>query len=232
MARDPYKILGVSRDADDDQIRRAYRRLAKQEHPDAHGGDEDYFCRLNDAYEQLRTPERRRKCRRQEQRARGRDSPRPRSAYGDPADDLRSARRSSRGGFSGRGAWPFGSTEPGGGAGGLFGSGGLFGFAGGGIFDALERMFGRAAAPGLGGHRQRSGRPGRERTTGAGRSFEASVRLSPREAARGVTLEVQLPEGKRRLDIPAGVNDRDVLSYRELDENGRPVGVELEVYVD
>ena len=60
MTRDPYDILGVPRDADDEDIRRAYRRLAKKEHPDADGGDDNYFCRLNDAYESIRTPERRR----------------------------------------------------------------------------------------------------------------------------------------------------------------------------
>jgi curved DNA-binding protein len=77
MARDPYDILGVSRNAGDEEIRRAYRRLAKQEHPDAEGGSEGYFCRLNDAYEAIRTEERRRALARpgraQGPRARGGD---------------------------------------------------------------------------------------------------------------------------------------------------------------
>jgi curved DNA-binding protein CbpA len=201
MARDPYKILGVSRDADDEQIRRAYRRLAKQEHPDAEGGDEDYFCRLNDAYEQLRTPERRREYKRREERERHASARGRGGSAEDWARDLRRGAPERQQAFAGS------------------------------IFDAFERMFERAMGAGFGGYRHGSGAGG-ERRSGAGRSFEASVRLSPREAARGITLEVELPDGRRQLEVPAGVNDGDVLSYRELDENGRPVGVELAVYVD
>jgi molecular chaperone DnaJ len=54
--RDLYEILGVERDADQDNIKRAYRRKARELHPDA-GGSEDDFKELTTAYEVLRNPE-------------------------------------------------------------------------------------------------------------------------------------------------------------------------------
>lgn len=54
--RDLYDILGVERDADQDNIKRAYRRKARELHPDA-GGSEDGFKELTTAYEVLRNPD-------------------------------------------------------------------------------------------------------------------------------------------------------------------------------
>jgi molecular chaperone DnaJ len=60
MIDDPYKILGVSPDASDEEVKRAYRRLAKQYHPDLHPGDENaakMMQKINAAYEQIKNPE-------------------------------------------------------------------------------------------------------------------------------------------------------------------------------
>lgn len=54
----PYEILGVRRDATDDQVKAAYRRRAKTTHPDS-GGDADAFSRVQKAYELLLDPVRR-----------------------------------------------------------------------------------------------------------------------------------------------------------------------------
>jgi molecular chaperone DnaJ len=59
---DYYEVLGVSRDASADDIRKAYRKLARQFHPDVNGGDTaatERFREVNKAYEALSDPEKR-----------------------------------------------------------------------------------------------------------------------------------------------------------------------------
>lgn len=53
-----YEILGVGRDATTDEIKKAYRKLARKHHPDA-GGDEETFKKINEAYEVLSDKEKR-----------------------------------------------------------------------------------------------------------------------------------------------------------------------------
>lgn len=59
MAKDYYNILGVAKNATQDEIKKAYRKLAHQYHPDKKGGDEAKFKEVNEAYQALGNPEKR-----------------------------------------------------------------------------------------------------------------------------------------------------------------------------
>ena len=73
---DPYKVLGLTRDASDEDVKRAYRALAKKYHPDLNPGDQEAARKMqevNSAYEQIKNPE---KFRQQQNSQQG--------SYGDP----------------------------------------------------------------------------------------------------------------------------------------------------
>jgi molecular chaperone DnaJ len=58
LSKDYYNILGVEREASTEDIKKAYRKLSKEHHPD-HGGDEEKFKELSEAYSVLSNPEKR-----------------------------------------------------------------------------------------------------------------------------------------------------------------------------
>ena len=97
MAQDPYQELGVPRTASADEIRRAFRKLAKQYHPDKNPGDkaaEERFKRVSGAFDLVGDEDKRKKFDRGEIDADGREM-HPGFAGGDPF---------GRGGFDARGA--------------------------------------------------------------------------------------------------------------------------------
>ena len=58
MVQDPYKVLGLGPDASDEEVKKAYRELAKKYHPDLHPGDEEAAKRMNEintAYDQIKS---------------------------------------------------------------------------------------------------------------------------------------------------------------------------------
>jgi molecular chaperone DnaJ len=56
MAKDYYNTLGISRNASQEEIKKAYRKLAHQHHPDKKGGSDDRFKEVNEAYQVLSDP--------------------------------------------------------------------------------------------------------------------------------------------------------------------------------
>ncbi len=57
--KDYYKILGVQKEASEEDVKKAYRKLAHQHHPDKKGGDESKFKEINEAYQVLSNKEKR-----------------------------------------------------------------------------------------------------------------------------------------------------------------------------
>src|SRR3989344_7448267 len=100
MAKNYYQILGVEKSASEEDIKKAYRRLAHQHHPDKAGGDEQKFKEINEAYQVLSD-----KVKRANYDRFGTSEPFGGSAYGGQ----------QWGGFGGGGQW--GGGFPGGGFG-------------------------------------------------------------------------------------------------------------------
>ncbi len=97
MDQDLYAILGVSRTASNDEVRRAYRKLAKDLHPDQHKGDpktEDAFKRVSAAFAIVGNPEKRKRYDAGEIDAMGNERANP--FYGDYTSAGGTSRRKQR----------------------------------------------------------------------------------------------------------------------------------------
>ena len=60
MVKDPYEVLGISRDASPDEVKKAYRKKAREYHPDLHPDDEEaarMMNEINEAYDRIMNPE-------------------------------------------------------------------------------------------------------------------------------------------------------------------------------
>lgn len=193
--RDPYQVLGVARGASDAEIKKAFRRRAKELHPDRNRDDpkaQDKFSELNAAYEIVGDETKRKQFERGEIDAEGK--PRFQGFEG-----MGAGRGGRSGGFEFNfgqgGGHPFGGRAgPGGGDAGFDAS------------DIFSSLFGE-------GSRRARGKP--EPQKPPEQSFTLEVTLA--QATTGGTRRVKLPGGREvEITIPEGVSDGKVMRLRGL----------------
>lgn len=183
--RDPYAVLGVAKNASEADIKKAFRKAAKQHHPDANKDDpkaQDRFAEVNTAYEILGDADKRRKF---------------------DAGEIDAEGKPRFGGFEG---FDFGAGRGAGRA-------GTGGFGGGtrATEDILNDIFGDAFAGFASGGARNQGR-GRKRSTAADFDFGTGPGAAGGPAAKGVdqivTARVKLEDlvgsGKVRVGLPSG----------------------------
>jgi curved DNA-binding protein len=178
--RDPYETLGVPRDASAEDIRAAYRRLARRFHPDVNKEPEaeERFKEISEAHEVLSDPDKRARYDRLGPNWKAGDDVSGAAGFGDT------------GGF---GADPGGVRVE-------FGDE-AFG-------DLFESLFGEPRAGRAGAGRRRAGDASGARFAMRGADHEAVLELSLEEAAAGGRRSIQLADGRSfQVDVPPGVRD-------------------------
>lgn len=202
LEKDFYAALGVPKDADQTAIKKAYRKLARQHHPDHNAGDdkaETRFKEIGEAYAVLSDPEQRGQY--DAIRAMAGGGPRFAAGRGGPSAGGAGGFEDLFGGMFGGGA-PTGRTSYPGGSG--------TGTGGGGFEDILGGLFG-------GGGRGAGFRPNPRATRGA--DINATTTLAFRSAVEGSTVSLDVEGRKVTTRIPAGVRDGQKIRLRG---KGRP----------
>jgi curved DNA-binding protein len=222
--RDYYQTLGLERSASADDIRKAYRRLARKYHPDVSKESDalERFKQMQEAYEVLKDPTKRAAYDQLGANWKQGEQFRPPPDFG-ANFDFNQARRgrahsTDHAGAAGAGPAFEGSEQ---------------------FSDFFSSLFGGAAAPGFGAS------PGAERRRN-GRDQQAAVELDLEEAYRGSIRTVTLqqgsapgrpkpPERTLRVTLPAGVTEGQTLRLAGQGEqahgNGRPGDLYLTVHI-
>ena len=207
---DPYKVLGVSRDATADQIKTAYRKLARSLHPDLHPNDkqaEDKFKKVGSAYDLL----------------------------GDAKKKARfDAGEIDANGSEQRGRGRARSGAAGGGGGGFGGFGG-FGFGGESAQDIFDELLRRKDKGRQKGWSPFDDQPGMAAAAGGDAHF--SLKITFAEAALGATKRITLTSGKNLdVKVPPAAKDASTLRLKGQGHAGRGGGAAgdalIEIKVD
>lgn len=194
---DYYSVLGIAKDASDDDIKKAYRKLARKHHPDLNPNDQEAnkkFQQINEANEVLSDPEKRKKY----------------DQYGKDwqhAEQFEEARRQQQ-----QSRQNYGQAA--GGAGEYDFSGG---FGGADFSDFFSSMFGQDAGGGR----------GRRQTQFKGQDYQAELHLSLRDAYTTHKQTMNVDGKNIRITVQAGVENGQKIKlsgYGALGINGGPNG--------
>jgi len=215
--KDYYKSLGVAKTATQEEIRRAFRKLAKVHHPDVAKNKktaETKFKEINEAYEVLGDADKRKKY-----------------------DQLGSSWDQPQAGFPGGG---FNGGFPGG-AGRRTQGGTEYHFEGTGFSDFFEQFFGGAGGNPSGGRAEGGGFQQRRAVSADGEDVEAEILVTLEEALRGTERSVSLRksdtqggEGKLhtlKIRIPAGVREGQRIRLAGQGEPGLGQGQAGDLYL-
>ena len=206
--KDYYQILGIERKASEDEIKRAYRKLALKYHPDRNPNNkqaEEKFKEINEAYQVLSDPQKR-------------------DRYDQLGDSY--SRWRQRGGTPAGFNWDEWVTAPGGGNVRVE-VGNLEDLFGGGLGDFSE--FFRSIFCGMPG--MRAQRPDRSRTAERMRSpsYQSEVTISLREAFQGTTRRLEVDKRHLEVKIPRGA--RTGTKIRVAEAVTSPNGHKADLYL-
>lgn len=209
--KDYYKTLGVDKSASQEEIKKAYRNLAKKYHPDKNKGKkyaEEKFKEISEAYEVLKDPEKRKK-------------------YDQLGTNWKNFQQS--GGQEGGFDWTQWTSQPGGKTFHFEGDPSEFFGSESGFSDFFETIFG-----GMGGSRttERSSFRGGGRTRGfKGQDLQAEITLTLEEAYHGTSRIFQLDGKKIRITTKPGTQDGQTLRVKGQGSPGMNGGEAGDLYV-